>query len=130
MSLYQLVPNFGPALFWYNADPQTITQLEWIGPSEMIYASCGDAFNYSEEPGFDQPWCKVRRYDPGAGLSVWLDGIAFDYDPLTDSLAVLVDRETIDLNGERIVLSNSVYGDILEIRIIPAIDLDRYLWET
>jgi hypothetical protein len=124
LSLYHLMPWFRAAPFWASYIP-TITQLEWLNSNTFFFAACGDAFNYSEGDGFDQPWCKVFRYRVGVGSNFNIDGTAFDYDAVTDSLAVLVDGSSVNINGEHLTFAELSNDPITEINIVPLLDLDH-----
>jgi hypothetical protein len=124
LSLYRVLPELEAV--WWNYSP-TISQFEWINRTTYLYAACGDPIlnNPDGPPGFDHPWCKVSKdtltlYDS----PIWTDGILFDYDPITSSLATLIDGDTITVNGEIIELEGQTDSPIVGIELIPLIDLD------
>jgi|GEM_PF-1331081 hypothetical protein len=122
-TLYMLMPQLSPARGWNNFQVE-ITQFEWITSTHYIFAACGEPFADAELQGFDQPWCKVRSLDANANMGEWFDGTAFDYEPVTNSLGILVDGDTILINGEQIDFSGQLNGQIVGLEQEPLIDLN------
>lgn len=124
LTLYTTMPQFVPAIGWNLASVE-ITQFEWITTMRFMYASCGDPINDPELIGFDQPWCKVRVMQRGGGrLNGWFDGTLFDYDPVTQSIGILTDADTIRVNDELIDLAGLVEGEIVSLELAPLIDME------
>ncbi len=129
--LHKMLPEFTPLGPWQNYSTM-ISQFEWINSFRYIYAACGEATHEPEmPPGFDKPWCKVQKssierpfWSEVSFPSIWVDGILFDYDPVTDSLATIVDDYTITINGEIIELEGKLESPVINIELIPVIDLD------
>jgi hypothetical protein len=123
LKMYAVLPNFELAYGWYNVDIN-ISQFEWFDENNYIYATCGDPipdYEGDNGPGFDKPWCKIGV--PYLG-SLVVDGVSFDYDPITHSLATLIDGDTITVNGEIIELAGQTDSPIMGIELIPLIDMD------
>jgi len=120
LTLYSIVPNLLPIAGWGNSHVQ-VTQFEWVEDG-YIYASCGEGNPYSEDPRIWEDWCAVRIT---GRRTTWVDGIAFDYDPLTNSLVTLVDQDSITINGERINFETGAMSAITSVEFgQPVIDLD------
>ena len=100
-----------------------ISQFEWVSGHEWVLAACGEGrISYAPTDNFTGNWCKIERAVYGVE-SEWIDGIMFDYDPVTESLAILQEDNRIYINGEIIDLSASIDEPIIEIAIEPVIDL-------
>jgi WD40 repeat protein len=130
MRLYTMRPVFEPLTGWQNYT-MDVSQVEWITSTNYIVAACGEAILDPEIPsGFDQPWCKVWSRAVGiyTGFGEYIDGTAFDYDPMTRSLAVLAGGDSITLNGETFNFAGQLNSDIAHIKVIPLIDLDYRHW--
>lgn len=120
------MPRFMP--LWHISYSPQITQFEWITPSRYVYSACGEPFTGDYSAGFEEPWCKVFTDSHDRFTSwIWVDGTAFDYDPTTESLGVVVDADTIWINGEVIELSGLIDGDIMRVELTPLIDLNHTL---
>lgn len=127
MRLHTLKPEFQPLMGW-DRYSTNISQFEWTSNTSYILAACGEAiFDPEIPPGFDEPWCKVFVSMIGH-QGTHYDGTAFDYDALTQSLATLVDGDTIMLNGEILDFAGQLSSDIVRIELIPLIDLDYRQW--
>lgn len=124
LRLYTVLPEFTPFYGWNNSDVE-ISQFEWVGNLEYVYAACGNPI-YDPEigTGFYQPWCKVFDIRFARNSAYRVDGIAFDYEPTTGSLATQIDGDTITINGEVIELGDQIDGSIIHIKLIPLIDLN------
>lgn len=108
-------------------DRDRLSQFEWLTPHEYIYAGCGDPIYGHDLDGFEEPWCKVIWYSNRFDDVFWVDGTAFDYEPITESLGVVVDADTLWVNGEIIELSGLIDGDIVRVELTPLIDLKHTL---
>ena len=123
LRLYRVLPELHPL---WGDHSQNISQFEWMDDKSYVYAACGKYIFDPEMPfRFDQFWCKVlsgfvNNY-PGGSM---VDGILFDYDPITHSLATLIDGDTITINGEIIELAGQTDSPIVGIELIPLIDMD------
>lgn len=123
LQIHRLIPEFKPSreLGHYSKE---IAQFEWFDHSGYIYAACGDPILEAETPpGFDKPWCKIRSSVMGWDNASWVDGISFDYDPVTKSLVTLIDGDTITFNGEVLEIGD-IDSAIVDVELIPLIDLE------
>ncbi|MCU0465471.1 MAG: hypothetical protein MUF38_12995 [Anaerolineae bacterium] len=121
-----------PTFMQNSWDQDRLSQFEWLTPHEYIYAGCGDPIYGHDLDGFEEPWCKVIWYSNRFDDLFWVDGTAFDYEafdyePITESLGVVVDADTIWINGEVIELSGLIDGDIVRVVLTPLIDLNHTL---
>lgn len=104
-----------------------LSQFEWLSPNEYISAECGEPVYGLDLKEFEREWCMVLWRSKDSDRYQWVDGTAFDYDPITESLGVVVDADTIWINGEVIELSGLVDGDIVRVELTPLIDLHHEL---
>lgn len=126
LTINTLLPRFGQSP-GFGVLGTGVLQFQWTSRRGYIYAACGDPINEPElalPPGFDQPWCKVQDMRIGDSFGQWTDGTAFAYDPVTDSLATLVNGNTITLNGEYFDFADQFDGEIVHIELVPLIDLE------
>lgn len=120
------MPRFMP--LWHISYSPQITQFEWVTPTRYMYSACGNPLTDDYSAGFEEPWCKVFIDSHDRFTSrLWVDGTAFDYEPITDSLGVVVDADTIWINGELIELSGLIEGNIMRVELTLLIDLNHTL---
>jgi hypothetical protein len=121
LTLYRMIPEFRPLMNWENYQPE-ISEFEWISPTQYVFAACGEALAYSEDPGFDEAWCKISRSTTLRGISQrWQDGTQFDFEPVTQTLGVLVDGNSIAINGSIIEIPDLGAGAITSVKLTPVI---------
>jgi hypothetical protein len=126
-TLYRVLPEMEP-LWDSSYFPQVTSQFEWIDRNTYLYAACGEPMPQYRDflpPAFMEPWCQVQKsYLNAYQEQEWIAGILFDYDPITHSLATLIDGDTITVNGETIELAGQTDSPIVAIELIPLIDMD------
>ncbi len=120
-----LLPEFTPLGY----DRAQISQFEWLAPDEYISAECGEPIYGFDLKQFERQWCMVLWISNKYDESQWVDGTSFDYDPITESLGVVVDGHTISINGEVIDLSGVLTDDIVRLELWPVIDLNYQLMD-
>jgi hypothetical protein len=101
-----------------------IQQVEWDGNYYFLHANCYKAGFYyvSEvEREWRDTWCQVSSttIDPIGGSQLKAEGFAFDYDPVTDSLATIIDKTRITLNGTEYDLAPYLDSPIVDIQWLP-----------
>jgi hypothetical protein len=101
-----------------------LRQVEWDGNYRFLHAICYEAgFYYVDETEREwrDTWCQVSSttLDRSRSSELKAEGYAFDYDPVTDSLATIIDKTRITLNGIEYDLEPYIDSPIVDIQWLP-----------